>query len=186
MSRAFILSNAATAIAEIAEAQARLNELEVSAREVAATIGKDVSVRFRRDGFSNDTSEVVFGLDVESAVVADGWRYVKTRDAVEPVRGSKGDAAREALANLAVPVVQPGSIVADTGMPQVFMTPGRLYRTQWMQHNGDLYALLPDNDDAFRNDPITGDWKEIRLSELHAADEARMDAAKNSAEAGER
>jgi hypothetical protein len=63
-------------------------------------------------------------------------------------------------------------------MPVSMMLPGRLYTTKWLHHDGALYALLPDDDQTFRNDPIIGDWKEIRLSELHAADEARMDAAK--------
>jgi hypothetical protein len=45
-----------------------------------------------------------------------------------------------------------------------------------MHHDGSLYALLPDEDDSFRNDPITGDWVQIPLSELHLADEARLAA----------
>ena len=59
-------------------------------------------------------------------------------------------------------------------MPQSLMHPGRIYTTQWVHHDGALYALLPDADDTFRNDPITGNWEEIGLSELHAADEARV------------
>lgn len=178
MPRAYKLPNAAIVIDEIKSAQSKLDELQDKARELAASIGKGVEARFRRSGFSDDTSEVVLSLGVQSAALAEGWRYVKTRDAVEPVRGAKGDAAREALAALKVPAVQPGAIVAGTGMPQVFMHPGRIYRTQWMQYDGALYALLPDEDSTFRNDPITGDWVEIRLSELHAADEARLDAAR--------
>lgn len=178
MPRAYKLPDAAATIEEIKAAQANLNELQEKARELAGSIGKDVIARFRRSGFSDDTSEVVLSLGVESTTLAEGWRYVKTRDAVEPVRGAKGDAAREALSALSIPILQPGAIVAGTGMPQVFMHPGRLYRTQWMHHDGALYALLPDEDNTFRNDPITGDWVEIRLSELHAADEARLDATK--------
>lgn len=177
MPRAYKLPNAAATIDEIKTAQSQLNDLQDQARELAASIGKDVIVRFRR-GFGHDAAEVNFSLNVESTVLADGWRYVKTRDAIEPVRGAKGDAAREALAALTIPVLQPGAIVAGTGMPQVLMHPGRIYRTQWMHHEGSLYALLPDDDQTFRNDPITGDWVEIWLSELHAADEARLDADK--------
>lgn len=180
MPRAYKLPNAEATIAEIKAAQAQLDELQDKARELATSIGKDVIARFRRGGFSDDTREVALGLTTEGAVLADGWRYVKTRDAVEPVRGAKGDAAREALAALKAPAVQPGAIVAGTGMPQVFMHPGRIYRTQWMQHDGALYALVPDEDSTFRNDPITGGWVEIRLSELHAADEARLDLVKES------
>ncbi|MET4144106.1 hypothetical protein [Arthrobacter sp. UYCo732] len=183
MPRAFKLANASTTIDEITAAQSKLNDLQNKARELAASVGKDIIVRFRRSGFSDDTSEVILSLGVESTDLAEGWRYVRTRDAVEPVRGAKGDAAREALAALTIPVLQPGAIVAGTGMPQVFMHPGRLYRTQWMHHDGALYALLPDEDTTFRNDPITGDWEEIRLSELHAADEARMDAGNAAAPA---
>jgi hypothetical protein len=177
MPRAYKLPNAAATISEIETAQEVLNDLQTRARELAASIGSGVTARFRRRAFGNDTSEVVFGLQDGGKITADGWRYVKTRDAVEPVRGAKGDAAREALAALEVPSVQPGSIVEATGMPMTFMHPGRIYTTQWMRHDGALYALLPDADDAFRNDPITGDWVEIRLSELHAADEARLEAA---------
>lgn len=79
--------------------------------------------------------------------------FVKTRDTVEPVCG----AAREALAALEVPTVQPRSIVAATGMPQVTMHLGRIYTTPRMHHDGALCGLLPDFDDSFQDDPITGD-----------------------------
>lgn len=47
-----------------------------------------------------------------------------------------------------------------------------------MQHDGALYALLPDEDTTFRNDAITG---ACRLSELYAADEARLATDKEPA-----
>lgn len=178
MTRAFKLENAEATIEAIQEAQSGLNDLQDRARALAAEIGPDVTVRFRRSHVSNDTSEVILGTSKYEAQLADGWKYIKTRDAVEPVRGPKGDAARAALAALEVPTTQPGAIVGATGMPMSMMLPGRFYTTQWMHHEGALYALLPDDDQAFRNDPITGGWKEIRLSELHVADEARMDAHK--------
>lgn len=178
MPRAYKLPNAAATITEIIAAQLVLNDLQARARELAASIGTGVTARFRRRAFGNDTSEVVFGLQDGGKVTADGWVFLKTRDAVEPARGARGDAAHEALAALEVPTVQPSSIVEATGMPMTFMHPGRIYTTQWMHHDGALYALLPDIDDSFHNDPITGDWAEIRLSELHSADEARLDAAK--------
>jgi hypothetical protein len=178
MPRAFKLPNAAATITEIEAAQAVLNDVQTRARELAASIGTGVTARFRRSAFGRDVKEVVLGLQDGGKITSDGWVFVKTRDAVEPARGAKGDAARETLAKLEVPTVQPGSIIAATGMPQVFMHPGRVYSTQTMHHDGALYALLPDEDDTFRNDPITGEWEEIRLSELHAADEARLDAAK--------
>lgn len=174
MTRAYKLPNAAATITEIEAAREVLNDLQTRARALAASIGSGVTARFRRRGFSDDTSQVTLGLQLGGKVTADGWVFVKTRDAVEPVRGAKGDAAREALKALEVPAVQPGSIVAGTGMPQTFMRPGRIYTTQWMHHDGAIYALLPDADDTFRDDPITGNWEEIRLSELHAADEARL------------
>ncbi|HEX9088667.1 MAG TPA: hypothetical protein VF867_14205 [Arthrobacter sp.] len=179
MSRAYKLSNAEPVIAEIEAARAVLSDIQTRAHALAASIGSGVTARFRR-GFGNGTSEVVLGLQHGGKITAEGWVFVKTRDAVEPVRGAKGDAAREALAALDVPAVQPGSIVEATGMPQMFMHPGRIYTTQWMHHDCALYALLPDADDTFRNDPITGDWEAIRLSELYAADEARLDAGKLS------
>jgi hypothetical protein len=174
MARAYKLPNAASTIAEIEAAQEVLNDLQTRARELAASIGKGVVARFRRRSLTSDTNQVVFGLDVESTVLAEGWRYVKTRDAVEPVRGAKGDDARKALAALEAPAAQPGSIIEATGMPMVFMYPGRIYNTQWMHHDGALYALLPDEDTEFRNDPIEGDWVQVPLSELYAADEARL------------
>lgn len=177
MPRAYKLPNADPVIAEIEAARAVLSDLQTRAREFAASIGSGVTARFRR-GFGNETSQVILGLQHGGKITADGWVFVKTRDAVEPARGAKGDAAREALKALEVPAVQPGSIVAATGMPQMFMHPGRIYNTQWMHHDGALYALLPDEDSTFNNDPITGNWEEIRLSELHAADEARLDAGK--------
>jgi hypothetical protein len=177
---AYKLPNAAATITEIETAQEALNDLQSKARELAAGIGSGVTARFRRRAFSGDTSQVVLGLQPGGKITAEGWVYVKTRDAVEPVRGPKGDAAREALAALQVPAVQPGSIVAATGMPQTFMHPGRIYTTQWMHHDGALYALLPDADDSFQNDPITGDWEAILLSELHAADEARLGVDKTT------
>lgn len=178
MPRAYKLENAEATIQAVKTAQDGLSDLQTRADQLAAEIGPDVTARFRRRHFGYDTSEVILGISKDGAELAEGWRYLKTRDAVEPVRGSKGDAARAALATLEVPVVQPSSIVGSTGMPMTLMRPGRLYTTQWMHHEGTLYALLPDEDDTFRDDPITGDWKEIRLSELHAADEARLDAAK--------
>lgn len=180
MPLAYKLPNAAATITEIEAAQEALNGLQRQARELAASIGSGVTARFRRRAFSDDTSEVILGLQDGGKITAEGWVFVKTRDAVEPARGAKGDAAREALAALEVPTVQPGSIVAATGMPQVFMTPGRVYRTQWMHHEGALYALLPDLDETFSNDPITGDWEKILLSELHAADEVRTGASKET------
>lgn len=178
MPRAYKLPNADATIAEIVTAQSHLNDLQDKARALAASIGTAVTARFRRRASSDDTSEVVLGLQNGGSVTAEGWKYLKTRDAVEPVRGAKGDAAREALTALEVPSVQPGSIVESTGMPQSFMAPGRHYRTQWTHHEGALYALLPDEDTTFSNDPITGNWVEIPLSELYAADEARLAAAK--------
>lgn len=183
MSRAYKLPNADATIAEITAAREALNSFQDRCEAVAATIGEGVVARFRRRGFGNSVGEVVFGLNDESAGLADGWRYVKTRDAVEPVRGAKGDAAREALEALKVPEAQPADIVAATGMPMLTMHPGRVHNTQWMHHEGSLYALLADESTDFRNDPITGNWVEIRLSELHAADEARLDAAKMAATA---
>jgi hypothetical protein len=176
MNRAYKLPNAETTIAEITAAKEALGDLQDRARELAASIGKGVVARFRRRSLTSDTSGISFGLEVESTVLADGWRYVKTRDAVEPVRGAKGDAAREALAALEVPAVQPAAIIGATGMPMISMYPGRIYNTQWMHHDGALYALLPEESTEFRNDPVTGDWVQIPLFELHLADEARLAA----------
>ena len=181
MPRAYKLPNAEATIEAIKESQGELNDLQQAAEDIAKGIGDGVKARFRRRGFSDDTGEVTFGVDNEAAELAEGWRYVKTRDAVEPVRGAKGEAARCALSALEIPTLQPGGIVATTGMSMFTMTPGRYHITQWMHHEGALYALLPDDDSSFRNDPITGDWVEIRLSELHTADEARLDAAKAAA-----
>jgi hypothetical protein len=181
MTRAYKLPNAEATITEIQAAQEALNDLQRRARELAASIGSGITVRFRRRAFGNDTSEVLLGLQNGGKITAEGWVFVKTRDAVEPVRGAKGDAAREALVTLAVPDVQPGTIVGATGMPMMFMLPGRIYTPQWMHHDGALYALLPDDDEDSQNDPITGDWIEIRLSELHAADEARLGLDKTPA-----
>lgn len=178
MQRAYKLPNAAATISEIKTAQEALVVIQDCARELAESIGSGVTARFRRRAFGNDTSEVIFGLQHGGKITTDGWVFVKTRDAVEPARGARGDAAREALVAVEVPTVQPSSIVESTGMPMTFMHPGRIYTTQWMHHDGALYALLPDSDDSFRNDPITGNWEEIRLSELYAADEARLDAGK--------
>lgn len=178
MPRAYKLPNAEATITEIEAAQAVLNELQAKARELAASIGSGVTARFRRRAFTGDTSEVILGLQPGGKITADGWVFVKTRDAVEPSRGAKGEAAREALAALEVPAVQPGSIVEATGMPQTFMHPGRIYTTQTMHHDGAIYALLPDEDSTFKNDPITGAWVKIPLSELYAADEARVAAGK--------
>lgn len=175
--RAYKLPNAAATISEIKTAQEVLDDLQDRARELAESIGSGVTARFRRRAFSDDTSEVVLGLDHGGQVSAEGWVYVKTRDAVEPVRGSKGDAAREALAALEVPAIQPGSILEATGMPLTFMHPGRIYRTRWMHHEETIYALLPEETTEFRNDPIAGAWVQIPLSELHLADEARLAAA---------
>ncbi|RKR20498.1 hypothetical protein C8D78_1134 [Arthrobacter oryzae] len=61
-------------------------------------------------------------------------------------------------------------------MPQESIDLGRIYTAQWTRRDGGLYALLPDADDTFRNAPITGDRVQIRLSELHLADEARLAA----------
>ncbi|HEX9226699.1 MAG TPA: hypothetical protein VF885_08580, partial [Arthrobacter sp.] len=72
-------------------------------------------------------------------------------------------------------------IVAATGMPMLTMHPGLIHKTQWMHHDGTLYALLADESPDFRNDPITGDWVQIPLSELHLADEARLAAAEPAA-----
>jgi hypothetical protein len=71
-------------------------------------------------------------------------------------------AAREALPALEIPAVQPGSIMAATGMPKAFMHPGPICSTQTMHHDGAVYALLPDEDNSFQNDPITGDWVRSR------------------------
>lgn len=177
MPRAYKLPNAAAIITEIETAQTVLNDLQTKARELAASIGSGVTARFRRSAFGRDAREVVLGLQDGGKITADGWVFVKTRNAVEPARGAKGAAAREALAKLEVPSVQPGAIITATGMPQFFMHPGRVYSTQTMHHDGVLYALLPDEDDTFRNDPITGEWVQIPLSELHLADEARLAAA---------
>lgn len=178
MTRAYKLPNAAATITEIEAAQEALNDLHARVRELAESIGSGVTALFRRRGFSEVVSEVILGLQHEGKVTSEGWVYVKTRNSVEPARGAKGDAAREALAAIEIPAVQPGTIIEASGMPLAFMDTGRIFRTQWMHHNGALYALLPDESTEFRNDPITGDWEEIRLSELHAADEARLDAAK--------
>jgi hypothetical protein len=70
--------------------------------------------------------------------------------------------------------------VEATGMPPFFMHPGRVYSTQTMHYDGALYALLPDENNEFRNDPITGDWVQIPLSELYAADEARLAAGQRA------
>jgi hypothetical protein len=181
MTRAYKLPNAAATITEIESAQEVLNDLHARVRELAESIGSGVTALFRRRGFSEVVSDVVLGLQHEGKVTSEGWVYVKTRNAVEPARGAKGDAAREALAALIIPAVQPGTIVEASGMPLAFMDTGRVFRTRWMHHDGALYALLPDESTEFRNDPITGAWVQIPLSELHLADEARLEAGKATA-----
>jgi hypothetical protein len=178
MSRAYKLPNADATIAEITAAREALDDFQDRCEAAAGTIGNGVVARFRRRGFGTTVGEVVFGLDRESTVLAIGWRYVKTRDAVEPVRGAKGDTAREFLETLQVPDVQPADLVAATGMPMLTMHPGRIHTTKWMHHEGTLYALLHDESTDFRNDQITGDWVQIPLSELYTADEARLAASK--------
>jgi hypothetical protein len=58
----------------VAEGQSVLNDLQSRVRELAGCIGSGVTPRFRRRALSDDTSEVVLGLQSGGKITtAEGW-----------------------------------------------------------------------------------------------------------------
>lgn len=172
------LPNAAETIAEIEAANAELLAVEAKAKDLAGRIGTGIETRFQGGGFNAALKKTYFttGWGGNLNITDEGWRYLKGTDTIEPRRGAKGEQAREDLAAVQPPAVQPIHILEKTGLLASVMVPGRIIRTQWMIWDGSIYALMAD-DDTFNNGKVSGDWQVIKKSELVAADEQRLEAA---------
>lgn len=110
-----------------------------------------------------------------------GWRYLKSRDRLEPARGKAGDAARAWLNEHQPPADADGRTVMEahglprtTGLGATFST-GMVSTPQIFEHDGSVWALYD------RKPEKECTWTPRKLSEYHAAREA-FEAADTTSE----
>lgn len=158
--------------------------------ESAAAIGKNKGA-LRGSG--------VFGQPPETTGLAaddpndppEGWVYSKGREHLIPRRGKAGDPAREWLA-ASQPRVSARVVLAEHGLPfnDLFGAKADLgaLTTRFnvpvvFHHDGTVWAHYRGTPGLWAGGPSEPTWDERRLSEYHAAREAR-DAAEETVEAG--
>lgn len=171
-------------IARIDAAQADLNTRHKAAQDLAASFPFETSARYFRDPWNGRHSEIFIRPNTAPAkgVIPAGWRYLKTRNTVEPLAGAKGQDARDALAAVQPPKVQPRDILHESGMPEYFTKPAPNFATYMVVptyacHDGAIYSLVNVEDltgDFGVGNPQTfgGEWEACPVSEYYAALEA--------------
>lgn len=178
-------------IARIEAAQTELSIRHKASQDLAATFPFETTARYYRDPWNGRHSEIFIRPNAAPAkeAITAGWRYLKTRNTLEPLAGAKGQDAKEALAAVQPPKVQPRDILHESGMPEYFTKPGANFNTYMVVptyacHDGAIYSLVDVEDltgDFGIGKPQTfgGDWETCPVSEYYAAIEA-MEATKRS------
>lgn len=176
-------------IARIGAAQTELSTRHKASQDLAATFPFETTARYRRDPWNGRHWDIFIRPTDAPAkdAIPEGWRYLKTRDTLEPLAGAKGQEARDALAAVQPPKVQPRDILHESGMPEYFTKPGPNFNTYMVVptyacHDGAVYSLVTVEDltgDFGIGKPQTfgGEWETCPVSEYYAAMEA-LEAAK--------
>lgn len=175
-------------IAQIEAAQTELHHRAKASRALAESFPFETSARYWRDPWNGRHSSVFMRPSAAPAKteIPEGWRFLKTRNTIEPLKGTKGAAAQAALGAVQPPAVQPRDVLHESGMPEYFTKPGPGYGhymvvPTYACHDGAIYSLVNVEDltgDFGVGKPQTfgGEWEECPLSEYYAAIEA-MEAA---------
>ena len=176
-------------IARIEESQKQMNAAARASQTLAETFPFPVTSRYRRNPFNGKHGETFMVPDQtpQKDQIPDGWRFLKTRNTVEPLAGVKGQDARDALAAVQPPKVQPRDVLHESGMPEYFTRPGPGFSSYmvfptYACHDGAVYSLVNVEDltgDFGVGKPQTfgGEWETCPVSEYYAAIEA-MEATK--------
>lgn len=176
-------------IARIDTAQNELSSRAKAAQALAESFPFATTARYRRDPWSGRHSDIFIVPSTAPAKteIPDGWRYLKTRNTLEPVKGPKGAAAQEALDAVQPPQIQPRDVLHESGMPEYFTKPGPGYSSYMVVptyacHDGAIYSLVNVEDltgDFGVGKPQTfgGDWEKCPVSEYYTAIEAIEAAA---------
>lgn len=139
------------------------------------------------------TPNAIVGLFTDDpANPPEGWRYIKSRERLEPVHGAAGEAARAWLKTYQLPT-DPRMVLHNLGLPRHGRKPHpngfseMLTEPRIVAHNGMLWANYGDSvpDDRFSSvpGPDGGLWQRRKVSEFYAAAEAADEiAAKENAE----
>ena len=171
-------------IARIEAAQAELNDRHKAAQDLAGSFPFETTARYRRDPWNGRHSDIFIRPNdtPEQGSIPEGWRYLKTRNTVEPLAGPKGQDAREVLAAVQPYKVQPRDVLRESGMPEYFTKPGPDFSSYMVIptfacHDGAVYSLVNVEDlagDFGVGKPQTfgGEWETCPVSEYYAAIEA--------------
>ena len=180
--------NTPALIAQMEQAQDGLNRAAKASKALAASFPFPVTSRYRRNPFNGKHGETFLIPDrtPQKGQIPAGWRFLKTRNTLEPLAGAKGQEARDALVAIQPPSVQPRDVLLKSGMPEYFTKPGPNFNTYmvvptYFPHEGAIYSLVNVEDltgDFGIGNPQTfgGDWETCPVSEYYAAYEA-MEAA---------
>ena len=176
-------------ITELDAATEDLNSRHKAAQDLAASFPFPVKAKYRRDPFTGRHSEIFLVPDgtPSKSEVPEGWRYLKTRDTMEPARGAVGKEAVTALEAVQPPTRQPRNVLRESGMPESFTKPGPNFTTYmvvptYFHHDGVIYSLvnvekLVSDFAGEKEATFDGGWVECPVSEYYAAYEQIKDAA---------
>jgi hypothetical protein len=161
-------------LAAFREAAAAMADYLPRLREEIATIGgaKNPLVF---SGMWGSPDELVALEPDGSGVIPDGWRMVRSR--LEPRRGGPGEGARKWLADHQPPDIR--HTLAAHGLPRhaYLSSPSggfRLIPPVLFEHDGSLWACYDGEPGrGYLDDGKPCTWTPRRLSEFHAAKEAR-------------
>jgi hypothetical protein len=171
-------------IAKVEAAHKHLNDCHKAAQELAGSFPFETQARYRRDPFSGRHSLIIMApvrTPAKDEIPA-GWRYLKTRNTLEPLKGAKGAEAQAALDGVQPPKLQPRDILKASGMPEYFTKPGPNF-TSYMViptyacHDGGIFSLVDVEDlngdfGIGRASDFGGEWTKCPVSEYYAAIEA--------------
>ncbi|PZG12451.1 hypothetical protein C1I95_25725 [Micromonospora craterilacus] len=125
------------------------------------------------------SADTITAIEQQGDHIPDGWRLV--RGNLEPRRGKPGEDARRWLADH-----QPVDVrhaMESHGLPRAAWIPRgsdlgyRVVAPRLFEHDGTLWALYDAEPGTVEFDSGKCSWTPRKLSEFHAADEAREDAA---------
>lgn len=176
--------NTPALIAKVDAAHKHLNACHKAAQDLAESFPFETQARYRREPFSG-RHHMIMMVPVATPPkeqVPEGWRYLKTRNTLEPLKGSKGAAAQATLDGVQPPALQPRDILKESGMPEYFTKPGPNFSSYmviptYACHEGGIYSLV-DVDDLTgdfgvgKTQDFGGEWVKCPVSEYYAAVEA--------------
>lgn len=165
---AYKLLDADNIMERISAGRSRLLELQKRADQAAKTINPCLRARLTGpDSGARNTTVFTPGFHAAHPLeLPEGWRFVKTRNAVEPCRGAAGASARQVLAALQPDFEQPAHVIREAGLPETFTVGSETSRPEWFTYNGAVYAFI---DASVPRTELPDSWVPASDEELNIA-----------------